>query len=650
MADENFQIVYPGWEVVRKIGGGSYGTVYEIRRELYGKTERAALKHISIPHSASELEELQVSGYTEESITAHFKSYLADVVKEYLLMAELKGYTNIVCCDDVRQVQKESGFGWDIYIRMELLTPLIKTIGKELPEEEIIKLGRDLCAALAVCRKCSILHRDIKPQNILVSRYGDYKLGDFGIAKIVERTSGGTIIGTYDYMAPEVYNKQPYGYLADIYSVGMVLYWLLNERRGPFVPSPPSMPSFSDMDKARERRFAGEPLPPPANGSEQLKRVVLKACAFDPKQRYQSPEELSKALERLSAGTEEVREAAGTEADKKTIIVPPKRLRKKLPYLMGACAVLVILLGIVASVSARRENADGGEEQAPAAQSETVPTEAVPTAPSEAIQPPLELAEDEKATPEAVYTEHTFASELGLSFRVPDGFSEEVSENGAEYTYTLYNEQLDMRILITEIPFEQMGRAKDPDTLLREKYESCLNTSGDVQNSWKNNSWNDRSWRKSSYDLTGFADEETIFYTRLYNRSDEIFTQVQFLYPQAENAVCDELLVEFLSTIDYPVKPSDLDIRDLNELTGHSEDYVEYPSPADYFDGYETMYASKGTYYYRMARTDEKYKTGTIDQGTEVTVLAKRNSRAFVVFVAQGSYNFGWCYYPLLKY
>lgn len=69
-----------------------------------------------------------------------------------------------------------------------------------------------------LCKKHNIIHRDIKPANIFASGNGDYKLGDFGIAKTIEQTSGGTKIGTYDYMAPEVYHDQPYGNTADIYS------------------------------------------------------------------------------------------------------------------------------------------------------------------------------------------------------------------------------------------------------------------------------------------------------------------------------------------------------------------------------------------------------------------------------------------------
>jgi hypothetical protein len=291
--------VYPGWETVRLIGRGSFGAVYEIQRTLFGKVEKAALKQISIPQDQSDVEELYSSGYDEASITAHYQSFLADIVKEYQMMVEMKGHTNVVNCDDIRYVQRDSGVGWDIYMKMELLTPMMKSLDLVADEKQVIKLGKDMASALVLCRHRNIIHRDIKPQNIFVSKDGDFKLGDFGIAKTAEKTSGGTKIGTYNYMAPEVYNNQPYGHEADIYSLGMVMYWLLNERRLPFYPDPPAVPKSSDMDRARLRRFQGEPIPAPLHGSPALQQIVLKACAFDPKDRYRSAEDMLRELDEL---------------------------------------------------------------------------------------------------------------------------------------------------------------------------------------------------------------------------------------------------------------------------------------------------------------------------------------------------------------
>jgi len=288
--------LWPGWETVRLIGRGSFGSVYEIQRNIFDDTEKAALKVITIPQNESDIEEMYSDGYDDESITNTFKSHLKSIVSEYLLMRKMNGCANIVNCDDVRYIQHDDGIGWDIYIKMELLTPLTKALPEDISEDTVVSVAKDMCTALELCRKHEIIHRDIKPQNIFVSENGDYKLGDFGIAKTVEKTMGGTKIGTYKYMAPEVYNNQPYGSGADIYSLGLVLYWMLNERRLPFLPLPPQKLSAGMDESARTRRFSGEPIPQPKHGSKELKEIVLKACAYDPKDRYQTAQEMLDAL------------------------------------------------------------------------------------------------------------------------------------------------------------------------------------------------------------------------------------------------------------------------------------------------------------------------------------------------------------------
>jgi len=293
------EINWPEWETVRLIGRGSFGSVYEIRREILGDVEKAALKVISIPQNASDIEELYADGYDDESITTTFHNHLKSIVAEYTLMRKLKGCSNIVNCDDVRFVQHDDGIGWTIYIKMELLEPLIKALLGEVTEDTVVKIAKDLCTALELCRKHGIIHRDIKPQNIFMSPNGDFKLGDFGIAKTVEKTMGGTKIGTYKYMAPEVYKGLPYGASADIYSLGLVLYWLLNERRMPFLPLPPARLNAGMDEEARNRRLSGEVLPPPTNGSAALKRIVLKACAYQPEDRYGSAAEMLRDLRML---------------------------------------------------------------------------------------------------------------------------------------------------------------------------------------------------------------------------------------------------------------------------------------------------------------------------------------------------------------
>ena len=301
---KKYEPIFGKWHIVRELGEGSFGKVFEIERRDFGGTYKAALKAITIPQSQSEVKDILASGMDEQSVTSYFRGFVEEMIAEFVLMSKLKGHSNIVSYEDHDVIQHAEGIGWDIFIRMELLTPLLDYTRKsDLSRSDVIKLGIDICKALEVCRKNNIIHRDIKPQNIFISDLGDFKLGDFGIARTVEKTMGGlSKKGTYHYMAPEVYKGEAYGASVDIYSLGIVLYRFMNNNRLPFFPPFPSPIKFSDSDAALARRMKGETIPAPANADEALSRVILKACAYSPKDRYLSPSDMRRDLEALLDG------------------------------------------------------------------------------------------------------------------------------------------------------------------------------------------------------------------------------------------------------------------------------------------------------------------------------------------------------------
>lgn len=294
--------VWPKWEIVKTIGEGSFGKVFEIARNEYGIEEHSALKVISIPQSDGEIQSLRNDGMTDNDTTEYFKGIVSDFVQEIQLMTQLKGNPNVVAYEDFAVVEKTQAVGYEILIRMELLTGLPSYLRENhFRVYDVIQLGIDMCRALEVCREMNIVHRDIKPDNIFVSSLGKFKLGDFGVARTIEKTMAGlSRKGTYSYMAPEIYNGKEYGFEADIYSLGIVLYKLLNNNRDPFLPAYPAPVKYSDKTEAMVKRIQGLPLPKPANADEKLARIVFKACAHNPADRYSHPKDLRLELESIA--------------------------------------------------------------------------------------------------------------------------------------------------------------------------------------------------------------------------------------------------------------------------------------------------------------------------------------------------------------
>lgn len=304
-----YEPVFNSWYLKKMLGEGSYGKVFEIEREDFGTTYKAALKTMTIPQSESEIKSVMADGMDEASVREYYENFVEDIVKEFVLMSKLKGNSNIVSYEDHQVIEHKDQIGWDILIRMELLTPLhdyIKTI--DLKRKDVIQLGIDMCKALELCQKYNIIHRDIKPENIFVSENGDYKLGDFGIARTLEQTSGMlSKKGTQAYMAPEIYREESYGSNVDIYSLGIVMYRLLNENRTPFLPAYPAPITHSDREAAIKKRISGAPIPKPTNADGRLAEIVLKACSYDPKERYFSPMEMREELEAILYNKEEAK-------------------------------------------------------------------------------------------------------------------------------------------------------------------------------------------------------------------------------------------------------------------------------------------------------------------------------------------------------
>ena len=301
--------VWPEWKITEKIGEGSFGKVYKACRSEQGTTFYSAIKVITIPSNPGELSSVRSESPNEQSVKEYFQGLVDECIQEVSTMEYFRGNSHVVSVEDYKVVEYLDDIGWDIYIRMEYLTSFMEyCAGRALSEDDVLRLGIDLCKALEYCQCQNIIHRDIKPENIFVSRFDEFKLGDFGIARELERTmSGLSKKGTYSYMAPEMYKGEAYDARVDIYSLGIVLYKLRNHNRLPFISLEKQLITYRDKENALNRRMAGEELPRPVQAGDAFAEVILKACAFNREERFANAEEFREALERVKAGSTPVR-------------------------------------------------------------------------------------------------------------------------------------------------------------------------------------------------------------------------------------------------------------------------------------------------------------------------------------------------------
>ncbi len=247
-----------------------------------------------------------------------------------------------------------------------------------LPLIDVAKLIADVAAALEYAHAQGIIHRDVKPSNILVDKQGNAYLTDFGIAKVLEATqefTGSAALGTPTYMAPEQTLGKPVTAQTDVYSLGVMLYEMVTGRP----------PFEADTPMATAIMHVHEPLPLPRKIKpdlpEAVELVILKALAKDPKDRYQTAGDLAKAFEAAIGDTASVgmqriprrlielssKAAAGKASEEVTRDVLEevkgfdskergKKLRRYVPFAVGG-VVIVILVGTLLWLSGQARQA-----------------------------------------------------------------------------------------------------------------------------------------------------------------------------------------------------------------------------------------------------------------------------------------------------
>lgn len=274
--------IFGSWYVESKIAEGRSSKVFKVSRIENGESEYMCLKVIKFPRSNTEVSSA-IASEKYQNVDEYLSALQENVSLNMEKMLELQDNDNIVRFADFGILKENSCFY--VVMLMELLTPLSDYLKADsIKPKEVIKIGWDLCGALEGFRQAGIMHHNIKPDNIYVDEKGNYKLGDFGISEIGEAKlePGG-------YSAPELFSGTSVDSASDIYSLGVVLYKLLNNNRGPFLPQFPAPISLQDREQATVKRLRGDLFPTPSGADYNLAKIIFKATAYNPQDRYEAP-------------------------------------------------------------------------------------------------------------------------------------------------------------------------------------------------------------------------------------------------------------------------------------------------------------------------------------------------------------------------
>ncbi len=287
------QTLLDAFDIREQIGESNGIYTYQVTEKKNGKAY--VLKHLSFPASDREIEALRYTGAipTDEEAARYYEQMSEEYLQQLRLLDKLSERINLANFSEYRIEPKQSGIGFDLY----LLSPMRETLDQFLartPMQHLTaaNLAIDLCTALADLRECGLVHCNIKPSNIYLNAQGHFMLGDLGLYRIVDLKYASVperMIGSYS--APELFDvlSAPTK-TSDIYSVGLILYSIYNGGHHPFEDEETSEKA------ALERRAGGEALPAPIYADYELSEILQKACAFDPEERYATPQELRDAF------------------------------------------------------------------------------------------------------------------------------------------------------------------------------------------------------------------------------------------------------------------------------------------------------------------------------------------------------------------
>ena len=258
------------YEVLEKIGEGGMATVYRARHTTLHRTVAVKVLH---PHLTS-----------SEKNRKRF-------AREARAIESLR-HPNILRIFDYSGPGSETCFIVTEYIEGPTLRALLEDVGAMMAEPaSLLALG--LCRALRTAHGKQIIHRDLKPENIMLTRNGEVKLMDFGIARLADDaqvTMTGALVGSPAYMSPEQATSQELDARSDLFTLGTVLYRMVTGRL-PFQGTNPSIVLKNIIDGVYD-----EPMESVPSLSPRLARVIKRLLAHDPGERFESAEEVEHEL------------------------------------------------------------------------------------------------------------------------------------------------------------------------------------------------------------------------------------------------------------------------------------------------------------------------------------------------------------------
>jgi serine/threonine-protein kinase len=270
------------------------GQLFASRYEIQGVLGQGGMGVVYRAHDRDLDDIVAIKTLRGEALSAD--PSLLDRFKQEIRLARRITHPNILRTHDLGES------GGLRYLSMEFVKGLtlkqLVEAGEILPTPVGLRIAKQICAGLAAAHEVGVIHRDIKPQNIIIEPTGGLKIMDFGIARLKEErgmTAEGTVVGTPDYMSPEQARGQVLDFRSDIYSTGVVLYEVFTG----------TLPFDGDTPLAVVLKHIQEPPPSPQARNPRIdpkiSQIVLKCMQKNPKDRYQSVNDLYEALARVTA-------------------------------------------------------------------------------------------------------------------------------------------------------------------------------------------------------------------------------------------------------------------------------------------------------------------------------------------------------------